>query len=35
LFLQVFHMHVLSVSFVFLYVASVASGYFKSRSGVA
>ena len=36
LFLQVFQMHVSSVSSVFfLYVASVASECFKSRSGVA
>jgi hypothetical protein len=32
-FSQVFQMLVLSVSF--MYVATVASGYFKSRSGVA
>ena len=35
LFLQVFQMHVSNVSSVFFYVTSVASGCFKSRSGVA
>ena len=35
LFLQVFQMHVSNVSSVFFYVTSVASGCFKSKSGVA